>query len=57
MVTAEDRGDELVLRPAAEDPISAARGALRGSGNGLTTDELRQRAREDDAESAARREL
>lgn len=56
VVTAEDRGDELVLRPASEDPIAAARGALRGAGNRMTTDELRERAREDELDSAKRRE-
>ena len=42
-VTLEDRGDELVIRPAPEDPISALRGAFAGPGP--TSEELRARAR------------
>ena len=42
----EDRGEELVLRPAADDPIAAARGALKGRLR-HTSDELRRIAREE----------
>ena len=43
----EDRGDELVIRPAAEDPIAAARGALKGR-TGHSSDELRRIVREEE---------
>lgn len=48
-----DLGDRVVLRPAADDPISAAAGAL--AGRLPSTDELRRQAREDDAGAEARR--
>ncbi len=58
-VTAEDRGDELVLRPAPDDPVAAVRGIFaRQMSGGPTTDELRAQAREEEAEleeRAARR--
>ena len=41
----EDRGEELVLRPAADDQIAAARGALKGRLR-KTSDELRSEDRE-----------
>ena len=44
----EDRGDELVLRPAPEDPIAAARGALKGRLR-LTSGEMRRLEREEEA--------
>lgn len=31
-VVVEDRGDHLVVRPSADDPITAARGALKPAG-------------------------
>lgn len=31
-VTIEDRGDEVVVRPAPEDPVAAFRGSLAGPG-------------------------
>jgi bifunctional DNA-binding transcriptional regulator/antitoxin component of YhaV-PrlF toxin-antitoxin module len=47
-VIVEDRGDSLLVRPLPADPIGAALGSLeRGP---LTTDELRQRARDDETE-------
>lgn len=52
-VVAEDRGDELVLRPAPEDPINAARGALRGLGR--SSSELRRIGRREDREIEKRR--
>jgi len=54
-VTAEDRGDHLVLRPAADDPIAALRGSLRDVA-GLSTGALRRQAREDEAAAEHRRE-
>jgi bifunctional DNA-binding transcriptional regulator/antitoxin component of YhaV-PrlF toxin-antitoxin module len=49
-LTLEDLGDRIVLTPAPEDPIAAARGALVGEG-GLTSEQLRAEARA--AEAAA----
>ena len=51
----EDRGDDLVMRPLPEDPIRAARGSLRLS-DGMTSDELRRLAREEDAHIEAMKE-
>ena len=53
-VSIEDRGDEIVLRPFPDDPISAVRGILKGRTQ-LTTDEIRRLEREADAEIAARK--
>jgi hypothetical protein len=47
-VLLEDHGDYLIVRPTAEDPIAAARGSLKGLGSGLTSDEMRRLAREDE---------
>jgi AbrB family looped-hinge helix DNA binding protein len=46
-VAVEDRGDHVVLRPVPDDPIAAARGALKGKTN-VTSDELREHARRDE---------
>jgi AbrB family looped-hinge helix DNA binding protein len=46
-VLIEDGGDELVLRPLPEDPIAAARGALKGVVT-VPTERLRERARRDE---------
>ncbi|HEV3321738.1 MAG TPA: AbrB/MazE/SpoVT family DNA-binding domain-containing protein [Solirubrobacteraceae bacterium] len=50
-VLAEDRGDQLILRPAPDDPIAAVRGIfaseMRG---GESVDELRAAGRAEDAE-------
>lgn len=46
-VAFEDLGDRLVVRPVPDDPIAAARGVLKGRLR--PTDELRTRAREDEA--------
>jgi AbrB family looped-hinge helix DNA binding protein len=50
----EDRGDELVLRPAPEDPIAAARGALKGRLR-HTSEELRRIAREEERRAEERK--
>lgn len=50
----EDRGEELVLRPAPEDPIAAARGALKGRID-VSSDELRRLEREEQAALEERR--
>jgi bifunctional DNA-binding transcriptional regulator/antitoxin component of YhaV-PrlF toxin-antitoxin module len=56
VVTLEDFDDHVVLRPAAADPIAAARGALAGELK-MSSAELRGRAREDErtAEQRPRR--
>lgn len=41
----DDRGDALVLRPAPDDPIAAARGAFKNTPH--TSAELRRIAREE----------
>lgn len=48
----DDRGDHLVLRPAAADPIAAARGTLTGV---AAADALRARARADESAAERRR--
>ena len=50
----EDRGDEIVITPAPEDPIAAAYGALAGRLT-LTSDEMRRLEREEEAEIEERR--
>jgi len=46
----EDLGDHVVLRPASDDPVGAARGALAGE---LKIDSRELRAAARDAESTA----
>jgi AbrB family looped-hinge helix DNA binding protein len=53
-VSIEDRGGEVVLRPVPDDPIRAVRGMLKGRTH-LSTDEIRQREREEDARIEARK--
>jgi AbrB family looped-hinge helix DNA binding protein len=48
----EDLGDRVVLRPAPDDPIAAARGALAGELS-MSSGQLRKAARE--AETMAER--
>lgn len=50
----DDRGDELVIRPAPEDPIAAARGIFKGR-SPYTSEELRRLAREEEAEIEERK--
>jgi bifunctional DNA-binding transcriptional regulator/antitoxin component of YhaV-PrlF toxin-antitoxin module len=52
-VALEDRGDHVVVRPLPDDPIAAARGALKG--RLLPTEQLRAIAREDEAIAEVRR--
>ncbi len=51
-VRVEDHGDHVVIRPLPDDPIAAARGALKGR---IDTAKLRAEAREDEAAAEARR--
>lgn len=55
IVTLEDRGDHAVIRPAPDDPITAARGALKHLAQGATSEEMRRQARDEEAEIEARR--
>lgn len=50
----EDRGDELVITPAPEDPIAAARGIFKGRSK-VTSEELRRMEREEEAEIEERK--
>jgi hypothetical protein len=51
-ITKEDLGDKLVARPVPDDPVSAARGALKDR---LDSAKLRKAAREDEVRAEARR--
>lgn len=53
-VLIEDHGDHIVVRPAPEDPIAAARGALKGKLQ-HSSGELRRLAREDEARAEERK--
>lgn len=50
-VTLEDRGGEIVLKPAPDDPIEAAAGAFAGEGRGLGLDTIRREEREAELEA------
>jgi bifunctional DNA-binding transcriptional regulator/antitoxin component of YhaV-PrlF toxin-antitoxin module len=52
-VVVEDFGDRVVVRPLPDDPIAAARGALRD--RLPSSAKLRARAREDEAAAQSRR--
>jgi bifunctional DNA-binding transcriptional regulator/antitoxin component of YhaV-PrlF toxin-antitoxin module len=54
--TLEDRGDEIVFKPAPDDPIEAAAGALADEFGHIDLVELRRIAREDDRIAMERRE-
>jgi bifunctional DNA-binding transcriptional regulator/antitoxin component of YhaV-PrlF toxin-antitoxin module len=54
-VLAEDQGDQLVLRPAPDDPIAAVRGIFADElSGGPTIDQSRALARAEDAEQEQR---
>jgi bifunctional DNA-binding transcriptional regulator/antitoxin component of YhaV-PrlF toxin-antitoxin module len=53
VVAVEDLGDRVVLRPLPDDPIAAARGALKGKLP--PTEKLRAMARSDEAAAERRR--
>lgn len=55
-VTLEDRGEEIVLKPAPDDPIAAAAGALAEEFGHIDLVELRRIARQDDRIAMERRE-
>jgi hypothetical protein len=51
VVLAEDQGDQLVLRPAPDDPIEGVRGIFAEEmQSGLSIGELRAAARAEEAE-------
>jgi AbrB family looped-hinge helix DNA binding protein len=54
VVVAEDRGDHLILRPAVEDPIEAARGAFKDF-PGPSVDEMRRIFREEERRAEERK--
>jgi len=55
VVAVHDEGDRLVLRPLPDDPIAAARGAFKERGKPISSDELRKKARADEAQAERRR--
>lgn len=54
VVVVEDRGDHLVLRPAVEDPIAAARGVFKDH-KGPSSDEMRRLDREEERRTEERK--
>jgi AbrB family looped-hinge helix DNA binding protein len=50
----EDLGDHVVLRPASDDPLGAARGALAAELH-VDSQKLRAAAREDESDAEKRR--
>lgn len=50
----EDQGDRIVLFPAADDPVAAARGALRELAH-TSSEDLREAARAAEAGAVERR--
>ena len=54
-VLIEDHGDHLVVRPAPDDPIAAARGSLKGKGLAISSDEARRLTRGEEREIEERR--
>lgn len=54
-VVLDDQGDRIVIEPAPDDPIAAARGALAAEFEGVDLREMRSRAREDDRIAEERR--
>jgi AbrB family looped-hinge helix DNA binding protein len=54
-ITLEDLGDRLVLEPAADDPISAAEGALTKEFGAIDQARLRRVAREIESRAQTRR--
>lgn len=54
-VTLDDQGDQIVLRPAPDDPIAAAAGAFAGEGPPLDWEAIAQEEREAEAEAEDRK--
>ena len=55
-VLAEDRGDHLVLRPVADDPVEAAVGVFAAQIGGLGSDEAKRLDREEELSAEERLE-
>ena len=53
-VTVEDHGDHLLIRPAPDDPITAARGSLKEFA-GPSSEELRREFREEELAAEERK--
>ena len=49
-IALEDHGDHVILRPAPDDPIAAARGDLKDVVGEVTSEEMRRGARAEEAE-------
>lgn len=54
-VTLEDRGGEIVLKPAADDPIAAAAGAFAREGPKVDWEAVAREEREAEAEAEERK--
>jgi AbrB family looped-hinge helix DNA binding protein len=54
-VTLEDRGEEIILRPAPDDPIAAAAGAFAGIGPKIDWEQVHQEEREIEREIEERK--
>lgn len=54
-VTLEDRGEEIVLKPAPDDPIAAAAAAFEGEGRGIGLETIRCEEREAELEAEERK--
>jgi bifunctional DNA-binding transcriptional regulator/antitoxin component of YhaV-PrlF toxin-antitoxin module len=54
-VFVRDEGDVLVITPLPDDPLAAARGALRQGAIQISSDEARRRTRADEAAAHPRR--
>ncbi len=54
-ITLDDQGDQLVLKPAPDDPIAAAAGAFAGEGRGLGLETIRREEREAEQETEERK--
>ncbi|MGH2974824.1 MAG: AbrB/MazE/SpoVT family DNA-binding domain-containing protein [Solirubrobacterales bacterium] len=54
-VTLEDRGEEIVLKPAPDDPIAAVAGAFADEARGPDLDTIRREEREAEREIEERK--
>lgn len=54
-VTLEDQGNQIVFKPAPDDPIAAAAGAFAGEGRGLGLETIRREEREAELEAEERK--
>jgi len=54
-ITLEDRGEEIVLKPAPDDPIAAAAGAFAGQGPRIDWEAFKREEAEAEAEAEDRK--